>query len=165
MGEEIWWRKNPSFLNYCFCDVSFIASKRRLYLVYSLKILDMKFKMRLYNAPFLILALLVGCGPQEGDIYENRLTRERIKIEAVGEGAELEKTYEEMSEYFDSTLTSTALKARLLRPPMLSDADSAKMCFAYEETSEHLTTTGGHDVTVMRIEPISELEENYRKVD
>ena len=125
----------------------------------------MEFKIRLYTVLFSILILLVACGPQEGNIYENRLTEERIKIEAVGEGAELEEKYEGMSEYFDSTLTSIALKARLLRPPMLSDADSAKMCFAYEETSEHLTTTGGHDVTVMRIEPISELEENYRKVD
>jgi len=125
----------------------------------------MLFKIRIYSVLFSGLILLVGCGPKEGDIYENRLSRERIKIEAVGEGAELVERYERLSEYVDSTTTSTALKARLLRPPMFSDADSAKMCFAYEETSEHLTTIGGHDVTVMRIEPISELEENYRKVD
>jgi hypothetical protein len=129
------------------------------------KVLDMMSKIRIHAVIFSSLILLVGCGPQEGDIYENRLTRERIKIEAVGEGAELEERYERLSEYVDSTTTSTALKARLLRPPMISDADSAKMCFAYEKISEHLTNMDGHDVTVMRIEPISELEENYRKID
>jgi hypothetical protein len=125
----------------------------------------MTFGVRVYAVLFAIITLLFGCSPKEGDIYENLLTGERIKIDAVGEGAELEEKYERLSEYVDSTTTSTALKARLLRPPMLSDADSAKICFAYEKTSEHLTTTGGHDVTVMQIEPISELEENYRKVD
>lgn len=129
------------------------------------KVLDMTLKIRISFILFSSLILLFGCGPQEGDIYENLLTGERIKIEAVGEGAELEERYERMSEYVDSTITSTALKARLLRPPMISDADSAKMCFAYEKDSEHLTTMNGHDVTVMRIEPISELEENYRKID
>lgn len=129
------------------------------------KVLDIMSKIRIHAVIFSSLILLVGCGPQEGDIYENRLTRERIKIEAVGEGAELEERYERLSEYVDSTTTSTALKARLLRPPMILDAGSAKMCFAYEKISEYLTTMDGHDVTVMRIEPISELEENYRKID
>ena len=39
------------------------------------------------------LIALAGCGPKEGDIYENKLTSERTEVQMVGTAREIEQHY------------------------------------------------------------------------
>jgi hypothetical protein len=63
--------------------------------------------MQLFPALLLLTLTLWACqaGPQVGDVYEHKLTRERIQIDGVGVGYELARSYREDEQQRREALT------------------------------------------------------------
>lgn len=108
--------------------------------------------------------LLTACHPQEGDVYENLLTRERIQIDRIGVCGELEESYDRITDALidNSELSSSELlRNNIIKPPALLADDREAECFAYEE----FTSTEYGSGTLMIIEEIEELEQNYTRIN
>ena len=146
-------------------------------------IIDGKIVMRCATMLLFCLLVLMGCdairGPQEGDYYEHLGTGDRIKLDKVGNCAELNQHYEAYNDLIHSQqeegTISGPLAFSLLNIPSYSKRDSAKTCFSYLE--KEIYRPGGTirfdngdeyealQTTMARIEPVKVLEEDYRRVE
>ena len=90
------------------------------------------------------LLLLAGCatGPEPGNIYENRLTGERIEIDSVGVCGELLAYYESIPE------------DQLAAGPVMNATDSTGTCFSYRTEDVRAYVT----IPITSIESVSELQ-------
>ncbi|GEM_PF-6703265 len=127
---------------------------------------------------FLILIMITSCksNPTEKEIYENKLTRERIKIDRVGIGKELREFYEGMNKTMEEVSSDPSLRLLMLRVPVISDDDTLKQCVAYEEKTS-ISAGGGKvwtfqgkeydnvPVTYAKIISVEKLKNDYTKVD
>lgn len=132
----------------------------------------------------LLLVLATGCKspPDEGDIYENKLTKERIEIARVGTCSDLEYFYEGYNDHIGVMVergdysTGIAITLAVMPSARYSPSDSLSQCFAYEY-EDAISAPGGSDwiidgkrygrvpVTMAAIEPLSVLESDYTKVE
>jgi len=127
---------------------------------------------------FLMIILIISCNgnPTEKEIYENKLTRERIKIDRVGIGKELREFYEGMNKTMKEVSSDPSLRLLMLRVPVISDDDTLKQCVAYEEKTS-ISAGGGKvwtfqgkeydsvPVTYAKIISVEKLKNDYTKVD
>lgn len=78
---------------------------------------------------FLLTQLLGGCTPQRGDFYEELATHERVRVEAVGTGAELVRLY--------AAMRREAATDPL--PPLVFQSDSTAPSVLFRRTGSHAT--------------------------
>jgi len=123
----------------------------------------------------LFFSLSSGCSlsegtPSKGDIYENLMTRERIKIDMVGKGSELRDFYEihvnQRWEKFirdsvESNESKRAFAELMMRFPILVDSDTSRTCFSFEQKS---TTPDGSRLTMVWIRRLEKLKD-YKKLN
>ncbi|HLA63267.1 MAG TPA: hypothetical protein VK610_02490, partial [Rhodothermales bacterium] len=76
----------------------------------------------------LLTQLLGGCTPRRGDFYEELSTHERVRVEAVGTGAELVRLY--------ATMRREALDPL---PPLVFLSDSTAPSVLFRRTGSHAT--------------------------
>lgn len=135
-------------------------------------------KRILLTSSTLILLVIFGCdnSPKENEVYENKLTRERIKIEKIGQGKELCEFYELMNKTMKEVSSDVALRILMLRVPIISDDDTLQQCIAYEEKGSISARAGktwsinGKEsdnvpVTYMKIISIDKLKIDFVKVE
>ena len=125
-----------------------------------------------------MLIVVFGCNrePTAEEIYENKLTRERIKIDRVGIGKELRDFYERMNKTMEEVSSDPTLRFLMLRVPVISDDDTLKQCIAYEEKTSLSAGSGKvwtfkgkkYDeipVIYAKIITVEKLKNDYTKVD
>ena len=127
---------------------------------------------------FLVVIMLFGCKnePTLDEIYENKLSRDRIKIDRIGLGNELRDFYEGMNESMKEISSDPSLRLLMLRIPVVSDDDTLKHCIAYEEKG-YISPGNGKvwkferkeydevPVTYAKIISIEQLEKEYVKIE
>ena len=111
-----------------------------------------------------IVIMVCGCKnePTPDEIFENRLTKERIKIERVGIGKELYDFYEGMNTKMEELSTDPALRLLVLRVPVINDEDTLKQCIAYEEKGS--ISVGNGKVWMFEGEEYEEVPVTYAKI-
>lgn len=129
---------------------------------------------------FLLINLIIFCGctkePTPEEIFENKITKDRIKIERVGLGRELRDFYEGMNAKLKEISTDPALTLLVSRVPIINDDDTIKHCIAYEEKGSISAGDGkawkfeGKEfdevpVTYAKIISIEQLEKDYIKIE
>lgn len=129
---------------------------------------------------FLLTILILMCGcknePTADEIYENKLSSERIKIDRVGLGKELRDFYEGMNTKMEELSTDPGLRLLVLRVPVINDDDTLKHCIAYEEKGYIPAENGkvwmfeGKEydefpVTYVKIISIEQLENDFIKIE
>jgi hypothetical protein len=141
----------------------------------------------------LVVLLLSACesapalpqisGPQEGEVYENKLTRERIQIDRVGVGFELKSHYlrsdslvkAEMTDSTGKVMQSYFTAGFRTRPIYRGAGDSTAKSVAYL-TDDRIKLSGGGwwiDGELHRYMPIKwaniktaeEIETDYTLID
>ncbi len=129
---------------------------------------------------FLLIIIILFCGcknePKPDEVFENRLTKERIKIDRVGLGKELRDFYEGMNAKMEEISSDPALRLLVLRVPIINDDDTLKQCIVYEEKGYISAGSGkvwkidGKEyddvpVTYAKIISIEQLEKAYIKIE
>lgn len=91
----------------------------------------------LSRVSFCLCLMFFGCEapPKVDDVYEHKITKERISILNVGMGKELYDALEEgnRSVIEDFPTSTPDFKLRLLNVPIISDEDRSKYCVSYYE--------------------------------
>lgn len=116
----------------------------------------------------LFVALIsFSCGPDEGDIYENLLTKERIKIEKTGDCQEIKEAYERINAALAEANPGKS-KGYLYRngitTPVVSEPETGN-CFAYKITDRYRLGNDVYEATPIILEPLSKLKEDYKKIN
>jgi len=114
--------------------------------------------------PILFLAALSGCHPKVGDYYENRATRERVKITQIGQGKDLHR----FATYLIGEPNVMFRKTRgydLMRIEYSLD-DSLADCILYDDPNEFaLTLRGIKPFVHYWIAPVSKFEQDFVRVE
>ena len=129
---------------------------------------------------FLLIIIILFCGcknePKPDEVFENRLTKEYIKIDRVGLGKELRDLYKGMNAKMEEISSDPALRLLVLRVPIINDDDTLKQCVAYEEKGYISAGIGkvwkidGKEyddvpVTYSKIISIEQLKKDYIKIE
>ena len=110
-------------------------------------------------------AIFMAMGaPKEGDIYENLLTGQRIKIRWIGRGSDLKARCDGLNEWNREVTADPGLLADLDMHPILLEGDADRRCFAYEDRNEDTEALFRRRITYIRIRPIEDLED-YRRIN
>ena len=129
---------------------------------------------------FLLILIILVCGcknePKRDEIYENKLSKERINVDRVGIGRELRDFYEGINAKIKDISSDPALGLLVLRVPIINDDDTLKQCIAYEEKG-YISAGSGKvwkfqeneydevSVTYAKIISIEQLEKDYIKIE
>lgn len=115
-----------------------------------------------------ITLFLVSCGTSEGDVYENLMTEERIKIEKIGKCGELEEFYEMINQAFreGSNESESSLKEAGIIRVILNNAgeqNKNEKCFVFTTDLVRLSR-GRYFAASAQINLLSTLSEDYRRI-
>ncbi|WP_441001266.1 hypothetical protein [Fodinibius sp. SL11] len=104
---------------------------------------------------------ILDSGPTEGDIYENLLEEERIKVIRIGKGSDLVNHFKGINDAVVDSVDASKKqlnKMGLFRPVISEGTDTTKTCFAYEDDYRGMT--------FVKIDPLSDLEsKDYKKIN
>ena len=116
---------------------------------------------------FFLILLVLSCTnqnpintkthPSPKDIYENKLTRERIKIEKVGLGKDINNHYSEILNEIKKLKIDSEIKLQMMDIPILAGDDTLKNCVAFKSKK----ITMGREVNIMKIISIESLNDDY----
>ena len=88
----------------------------------------------------LLAQLLGGCTPRRGDFYEELATHERVRVEAVGTGAQLVRRYTAMRrEMLYALADGPAERGEPAVLPLVFRSDSTAPSVMFRRTGSHAT--------------------------
>jgi len=110
----------------------------------------------------------MSCGPSKGDVYENLMTEERIKIVKIDKCGEIEEFYDNINKSIQdkSSKQEWALQQEGLIRVVLNNAgeeNENKKCFVFE--TDVVNLGGGRILSASaQINLLSTLKEDYRRI-
>ena len=115
-------------------------------------------------ALFFALLMLSGCGshPNDGDIYENLLTQERIEVMSTGVCSEIYSGFHDVWESLVKNENTPSGMMQVPRPEYAARVDTTQTCFAYAK-SQPLGEYGTG--TLIILNNVSDLDRSWKLIN